>query len=186
MTRNSIKVFLAATALTTATAFSASAGHHAEMKKDAGMAQTTIVEAAVATDALSTLVAAVTAADLVDTLNSDGPFTVFAPTNDAFAALPAGTVDSLLLPENKHQLQDILKAHVVAGKLTSTDLVAKAQANGGKVKLKTVSGDYIKGLLAGDTLYLLDENRGISMLKMVDLDQSNGVVHVVDRVLLPK
>jgi len=131
-------------------------------------------------------VAAVTAADLVDTLNSPGPFTVFAPLNDAFSALPEGTVESLLQPKNKHKLQDILKAHVVSGNLTAADIVSLAQRNGGTVDVQTVSGDTLTAVLAGGTLYVKDESGGLASVKKADIMKSNGTVHVVDRVLLPQ
>ena len=112
----------------------------------------TIVDAAVATDSLSTLVAAATAADLVDTLASPGPFTVFAPQNTAFDALPEGKVAKLLKPKNKAKLQGILKAHVVAGNLNAADITKLAQQNGGSVDVQTVSGDTLTAILSGDTL----------------------------------
>ena len=154
------------------------AGHH---KTKTG----TIVDAAVRTDALSTLVAAVTAADLVETLSGPGPFTVFAPINDAFAALPEGTVETLLQPKNKGALQGILKAHVVSGNLSAADIIGLAEKNGGTVDVKTVSGDTLTAVLAGGTLYVKDESGGLASVKKADIMQSNGVVHVVDRVLLP-
>lgn len=156
------------------------AGHHME-KKDKG----TIVDAAMATDSLSTLVAAVKAADLVGALSGDGPLTVFAPVNDAFAALPDGTVETLLKPENKHMLQDILKAHVVSGNLSAADIIGLAKKNGGTVEVETLSGDTLTAILAGDMLYVKDETGGLASVKKADIMKSNGVVHVVDRVLLP-
>lgn len=145
----------------------------------------TIVDAAVATDSLSTLVAAVTAADLAETLASSGPFTVFAPLNEAFAGLPAGTVEMLLEPKNKHQLRDILKAHVVSGNLSAADIIGLAEKNGGTVDVQTVSGDTLTAVLAGGTLYVKDESGGLASVKKADIFKSNGVVHIVDRVLLP-
>lgn len=150
------------------------------------MTKSTIVDAAVATESLSTLVAAVTAADLAETLSSPGPFTVFAPLNSAFAALPAGTVETLLRPENKHQLQDILKAHVVSGNLSAANIVGLAQKNGGTVDVQTVSGDTLTAVLAGEMLYVKDESGGLASVKKADIMKSNGTVHIVDRVLLPK
>lgn len=150
-------------------------------KKDKG----TIIDAAIATDSLSTLVAAVKASDLVGTLSSEGPFTVFAPTNDAFAALPAGTVETLLKPENIGQLQGILKAHVVSGKLKAKDIIQLAKDNGGTVDVTTVSGDTLTAVLAGGTLYVKDESGGLASVTTADVKKSNGVVHIVDRVLLP-
>jgi len=149
------------------------------------MKKSTIVDAAIATDSLSTLVAAVTAADLVETLASPGPFTVFAPLNDAFAALPEGTVETLLQPKNKHKLQDILKAHVVSGNLSAKDIIGLAKQNGGTVDVQTVSGDTLTAVLAGNMLYVKDESGGLASVKKADIMKSNGVVHVVDRVLLP-
>jgi len=145
----------------------------------------TIVDAAVATDSLSTLVAAVKAADLVDTLASPGPFTVFAPANGAFNALPEGKVAKLLKPKNKAKLQGILKAHVVSGNLSAADIIGLAKQNGGSVDVQTVSGDTLTAILSGDTLYVRDESGGLASVKKADIMQSNGVVHVVDRVLLP-
>ncbi len=132
-----------------------------------------IVELAVETDILSTLVAAVKAGDLVDVLQGEGPFTVFAPTNEAFAALPAGTLENLLKPENKDQLVAILTYHVVSGKVMSTDLT-----NG--MKAETVNGSYIK-------VGIKDGNAKINGAKVVaaDIKASNGVVHVIDKVILP-
>lgn len=160
--------------------------HYAGDKKAYKKAKGTIVDAAVATEALSTLVAAVKAADLVDTLSGPGPFTFFAPTNDAFAALTAGTVDTLLMPENKAKLQGVLTAHVVAGKLKAADIIALAKANGGSVAVETVSGDTLTAILSGETLYVLDESGGLAGVAIADVKTSNGVVHVVDKVLLPQ
>ncbi len=148
--------------------------------------KSTIVDAAVATESLSTLVAAVTAADLAETLSSPGPFTVFAPLNSAFNALPAGTVETLLQPKNKHQLQDILKAHVVSGNLSATDIIGLAEKNGGTVDVQTVSGDTLTAIVAGEMLYVKDESGGLASVKKADIMKSNGTVHIVDRVLLPK
>ena len=132
----------------------------------------------------TTLVAAVTAAGLVETLQSPGPFTVFAPVNDAFAALPAGTVDTLLMPENKDQLTKVLTCHVVADELFSTE-IADLLANGGVAKLTTVGGCIIEARLMGDGVELTDEMGGTAMITIADVDQSNGVIHVIDGVLLP-
>jgi uncharacterized surface protein with fasciclin (FAS1) repeats len=132
----------------------------------------------------TTLVAAVAAAGLVETLQGPGPFTVFAPTNDAFAALPAGTVDTLLLPENKDQLTKVLTCHVVADELFSSEL-AELLANGGVARITTVGGCVIEARLAGGGVELTDENGGTSTVTIADVDQSNGVIHVIDAVLLP-
>ena len=145
-----------------------------------------IVENAVNSADHTTLVAAVTAADLVETLQSPGPFTVFAPTNDAFGKLPAGTVDTLLMEENKDQLVKVLTAHVVAGKLSAGDLVSRARANGGRYNMQTVSGDALTAEVRGSHVYIYDEAGGAALVTIADVNQSNGVIHVVDDVLLPR
>jgi uncharacterized surface protein with fasciclin (FAS1) repeats len=144
-----------------------------------------IVENAVNSQDHTTLVAAVKAAGLVDTLEGPGPFTVFAPTNEAFAKLPAGTVDTLLKPENKDQLVKILTYHVVAGKVGSKDLIKLIKKGGGKAALKTVSGGTLTASLQGGKVLLTDEKRGMATVTIADVYQSNGVIHVVDAVLLP-
>lgn len=133
----------------------------------------------------TTLVAAVKAAGLVDTLEGKGPFTVFAPTNEAFEKLPSGTVDTLLKPENKKQLTGILTYHVVAGKLTSEKLAEKIKAGGGTADLKTVNGEKLSAKMDGDSLILTDEKGGMSKVAIADVLQSNGVIHVIDTVLMP-
>lgn len=145
----------------------------------------TIVENASKSADHTTLVAAVKAAGLVDTLNGKGPFTVFAPTNEAFAALPAGTVDTLLKPENKAQLTQVLTYHVVAGKVTAADLVAKIKAGGGSASLTTVEGEPLTASLDGSNVVLTDAKGGKATVTIADVPQSNGVVHVVNAVLLP-
>ena len=144
-----------------------------------------IVENAVNSADHTTLVAAVVAAGLAETLSSPGPFTVFAPVNDAFAALPAGTVETLLLPENKDTLTKVLTAHVVAGDLKAADLIALAAANGGTATLTTVSGDTLTFAVEGGAAVVTDESGGKATVTIADVDQSNGVIHVVDKVLLP-
>jgi uncharacterized surface protein with fasciclin (FAS1) repeats len=144
-----------------------------------------IVENALNSADHTTLVAAVVAAGLTETLSSPGPFTVFAPVNDAFAALPAGTVDTLLLPENKDTLTKVLTAHVVAGDLKAADLIALAAANGGAATLTTVSGDTLTFAVEGGAAVVTDESGGKATVTIADVDQSNGVIHVVDKVLLP-
>ncbi len=144
-----------------------------------------IVENAVNSADHTTLVAAVTAAGLAETLSSPGPFTVFAPVNEAFAALPAGTVDTLLLPENKDALVKVLTAHVVAGDLKAADLIALAEANGGTATLTTVSGNTLTFAVEGGAAVVTDEGGGKGTVTIADVDQSNGVIHVVNRVLLP-
>ena len=134
----------------------------------------------------TTLVAAVKAAGLVETLKSPGPFTVFAPTNAAFAALPAGTVDTLLKPENKPTLTKVLTYHVVAGKMDAAMLTKAIAAGGGKATLKTVSGGTLTATSSGGTVMVMDESGGTAKVTIADVFQSNGVIHVVDKVLLPK
>jgi len=144
-----------------------------------------IVENAVNSADHTTLVAAVKAAGLVETLQSPGPFTVFAPTNEAFSKLPAGTVDTLLKPENKDALAKVLTYHVVAGKMSSKDLWRAIKADYGTATLKTVSGGVLKASLMGKEIVLTDEKGGRSKITIADVNQSNGVIHVVDTVLLP-
>ena len=148
-------------------------------------ASRTIVENAVNSKDHTTLVAAVKAAGLVDTLNSAGPFTVFAPTNAAFAKLPAGTVDTLLKPENKAMLTSVLTYHVVPGTLTAADIAAKINAGGGSATLTTVPGEPLTARMDGDVLVLTDSKGGMSRVTIANVMQSNGVIHVVDSVLLP-
>ena len=144
-----------------------------------------IIENAVNSKDHTTLVAAVKAAGLVETLQGPGPFTVFAPTNEAFAALPAGTVDNLLKPENKETLTKILTYHVVAGKMTAADLMKAIKAGKGTASLKTVSGGTLTAMMKGKTIELKDEKGGISTVTIANVMQSNGVIHVVNKVLMP-
>jgi uncharacterized surface protein with fasciclin (FAS1) repeats len=146
----------------------------------------TIVENAVNSKDHTTLVAAVKAAGLVDTLQTPGPFTVFAPTNDAFAKLPDGTVDTLLKPENRDQLTKVLTAHVVSGNISGADLMAWAKSKGGRYNMQTVSGDALTAVVKGSNLYIFDEAGGAARVTISDVNQSNGVIHVVNDVLLPK
>lgn len=145
-----------------------------------------IIDNAVNSKDHTTLVAAVKAAGLVETLKGKGPFTVFAPTNEAFAALPAGTVDTLLKPENKATLAKILTYHVVAGKVLAADLVKAIAADKGKHSIKTVEGGTLVASMSGKNVILTDEKGGTSTVTIADVVQSNGVIHVVDKVLLPK
>jgi uncharacterized surface protein with fasciclin (FAS1) repeats len=144
-----------------------------------------IIDNAVNSKDHTTLVAAVKAAGLVETLKSTGPFTVFAPTNAAFEALPAGTVDTLLKPENKATLQKILTYHVVAGNMDSKAIAKAIKKGNGTATLKTVSGGTLTAKMDGSTLVLTDEKGGMSRVTIADVRQSNGVIHVVDTVLLP-
>ena len=145
-----------------------------------------IIENAINSKDHTTLVAAVKAADLVATLETKGPFTVFAPTNEAFAALPAGTVDTLLKPENKAKLATILTDHVLAGHYDTADLAAKAKAAGGSVAMKSVGGASLTFTVKAGHVYVTDENGGTARITIADVEQSNGVIQVVNKVLLPK
>ncbi|GLQ36316.1 fasciclin [Amylibacter marinus] len=144
-----------------------------------------IVENAVNSADHTTLVAAVKAAGLVDVLQSAGPFTVFAPVNDAFAALPEGTVETLLKPENKDTLTKVLTAHVVAGDITAKDIMSNIGADG-FYHMQTVSGDALSAKVDGNAVYIFDESGNAGRVTISDVNQSNGVIHVVDKVLLPK
>ena len=144
-----------------------------------------IIDNAVNSKDHTTLVAAVKAAGLVSTLKSPGPFTVFAPTNDAFAALPAGTVDTLLKPENKAMLTKILTYHVVPGRLDMATLKKEIGAGGGKAMLTTVEGKKLTVSMDGDRLLVTDDKGGMAHVTVADVIQSNGVILVVDKVLLP-
>lgn len=145
-----------------------------------------IVENAVNSKDHTTLVAAVKAAGLVETLQSKGPFTVFAPTNAAFDKLPKGTVEYLVKPENKKTLTSILTYHVVAGKMNSADIAKAIKAGNGKATLKTVSGGSLTAWMRGNDLYLTDENGVSAKVTIADVNQSNGVIHVIDTVVTPK
>ncbi|MFG6687488.1 fasciclin domain-containing protein [Mariniflexile sp. HNIBRBA6329] len=145
-----------------------------------------IVENAVNSKDHTTLVAAVKAAELVDVLMGEGPFTVFAPTNSAFDKLPMGTVENLLKPENKKTLQTVLTYHVVSGKWNAKDVLKMIKDGNGKANIKTVSGGTITAWLKGKDVYITDENGNSAMVTIADVNQSNGVIHVIDTVLLPK
>jgi uncharacterized surface protein with fasciclin (FAS1) repeats len=145
-----------------------------------------IVENAVNSKDHTTLVAAVKAAGLVETLQSAGPFTVFAPTNSAFAMLPAGTVDNLLMAENKPALTNVLTYHVVAGRWSSADLAKLIKEGNGKAEIKTVSGGKLWVVMEGKKIAIKDESGGVAYVTIKDVNQSNGVIHVIDHVLLPK
>nr|WP_245243831.1 fasciclin domain-containing protein [Mariniflexile gromovii] len=145
-----------------------------------------IVENAVNSKDHTTLVAAVKAAELVDVLMGEGPFTVFAPTNAAFDKLPKGTVENLLKPENKKTLQTVLTYHVVSGKWNAKDVLKMIKDGNGKANIKTVSGGTITAWLKVKDVYITDENGNSAMVTIADVNQSNGVIHVIDTVLLPK
>ena len=158
---------------------SASAMHHKSAKLD-------IVETAASNPAFSTLVAAVKAAGLVETLSSEGPFTVFAPTNDAFSKLPEGTVASLLEPANLGTLTSILTYHVVAGKFDAAAVVAAIKANDGAFEVTTVQGGKLVASLDGANVMLKDENGNMSTVVIADVAASNGIIHAIDSVVMPK
>lgn len=168
-----IKSFVAVIATVLTTAFAA-------------QAQKTIVDIAVGSKEHTTLVAGLTAADLVTTLQSAGPFTVFAPTNAAFAKLPAGTLETLLKPENKAVLTKILTYHVIAGTFDAAAVVKAIQANGGSLSLTTVSGNKLIASIKQDKVTLTDEKGNAATVVAADLTATNGVIHVIDAVVLPK
>lgn len=145
-----------------------------------------IIENAVNSKDHTTLVAAVKAAGLVETLSGKGPFTVFAPTNAAFDKLPKGTVETLLKPENKAMLQTVLTYHVVAGKWSAADIAAAIKKGGGSYEAKTVQGGKLWFKMNGKDLWVIDEKGGKAKVTIADVDQSNGVIHVIDTVLMPK
>ncbi|GAB3023578.1 fasciclin domain-containing protein [Spirosoma pulveris] len=144
-----------------------------------------IIENAVNSKDHTTLVAAVKAAGLVETLSGPGPFTVFAPTNKAFDKLPKGTVETLVKPENKQTLTGILTYHVVAGKMSAADLMKAIKDGGGKATLNTVSGGTLTAMQKGKKIELMDAKGGTSTVTIADVNQSNGVIHVIDTVLMP-
>lgn len=144
-----------------------------------------IVENAIHSKDHTTLVAAVKAAGLVETLSSKGPFTVLAPTNEAFNMLPAGTVDNLVKPENKKLLTSILTYHVLPGKFTSANVLVAIKANGGKAAMKTVQGENLTFWLKGKDIYVKDAKGNDAKVTIADVEQSNGTIHVIDHVLMP-
>jgi len=145
-----------------------------------------IVETAVSNDSFSTLVAAVQAADLVDALSSDGPFTVFAPTNDAFNNLPDGTLSTLLQPENQETLQSILTYHVVAGQFMAEDVVQAINDNGGQFTVETLQGGELTLKLWEGNVYVKNTNGNKAQIIITDVETSNGVIHAIDNVVLPE
>ena len=144
-----------------------------------------IIENAVNSEDHTTLVAAVKAAGLVETLSGKGPFTVFAPTNEAFAKLPKGTVETLLKPENKKMLTEILTYHVVPGKISAKELWMWTKKNDGKYMAKTVQGEELTFWTKGDVMYVTDAKGNNAQITIADVNQSNGVIHVIDAVLMP-
>ena len=185
-----MKISLRALALSAMLGVSAFAGAaYAENPMVGGApmyAEKNIIENAVNSADHTTLVAAVQAAGLVETLSGPGPFTVFAPTNEAFAALPAGTVDNLLKPENKDMLVKILTCHVIGAAATSEVAMKMIADDGGKHEVTTVGGCKLWLQMDGDKLTVTDESGGVANVTVADVMQSNGVIHVVDKVLLPK
>ena len=167
------------------TATSASSGGTVMVGGAAMYPNRNIIENAVNSRDHTTLVAAVKAAGLVDTLSGTGPFTVFAPTNAAFAKLPAGTVDTLLQPANQSMLQSVLTYHVVPGRLTAADLMARIKAGNGQARLTTVQGGTLTARMMGDMIMLTDAKGGMSHVTQANVMQSNGVIHVTDGVSLP-
>lgn len=181
----SIASIIATAAFTFAIAFSASA-QTVNVGGEAMYASKDIVSNAVNSKDHTTLVAAVKAAGLVETLQSKGPFTVFAPTNNAFAALPAGTVETLLKPENKKTLTTVLTYHVVSGKMDYNALAAAIKKGNGSAKLKTVAGGTLTARMNGKrNITLTDEKGNVANISTYDVYQSNGVIHVIDRVVMP-
>ncbi len=181
-----VKRTLIASAAAVVLTFSASAQKADPMVGGAAMyPNKTVVENASAAPNLTTLVAAVKAAGLVETLSGPGPFTVFAPDNDAFNKLPAGTVDTLVKPESHDTLTKILTYHVVAGKIDSKELVKLIKKGKGKATLTTVQGEPLTASLSGKSVVLTDAKGGTSTVTTADVYQSNGVAHVIDTVLMP-
>ena len=176
---------LAATAAALCLVASPAVAGGADGSQAAGTSNATIVTAAMGSPDHSTLVAAVQAAGLVETLAGPGPLTVFAPTNAAFERLPAGTVQTLLQPANRDQLRAVLTYHVVAGRVTAADLVQRIRAGGGTARLTTVQGGVLTARLSGSNVVLTDARGGTATVTGADLIQSNGIIHVTDAVSLP-
>ena len=189
MNRNIIASLVVGVALASGVASFASAQMAAEKTVQVGGAamypSKNIIQNAVNSKDHTTLVAAVKAAGLVETLSSPGPFTVFAPTNAAFGKLPAGTVETLVKPENKGTLTTVLTYHVVAGRVSAADIMGKIKAGGGKAMLKTVQGGTLTATTKNGAVYLTDAKGGMSKVTIANVFQSNGVIHVVDTVLMP-
>ena len=183
--RNSMKLKAAAFAAIAATtglaAMAPVSAHHTTRAQS----QPNIVAAAQGTGVHNTLVAAVQAAGLVDTLSSPGPFTIFAPTDTAFAKLPAGTVETLVKPENKGTLTNILTYHAVAGNVSSSDLVKLINAHRGAATIETIAGEKLTARLSGDKIVITDAAGRATAVTQADVNVSNGVIHVTDGVFLP-
>lgn len=185
----SFKITLTALTLALGTTAAFGAGHAGANPMVGGaemFPNMNIIENAVNSADHTTLVAAVQAAGLVETLQGDGPFTVFAPTNDAFAALPAGTVETLLLPENKPLLTQILTCHVVGASAMSDAIQGMIADANGSYAVETLGGCMLQATLMGDSIMLADENGTVATVTIADVVQSNGVIHVIDAVLTPK
>jgi uncharacterized surface protein with fasciclin (FAS1) repeats len=183
---NLISKTLVASCFAVACASTAMAQDNPKVGGAAMFADKNIVENAMNSADHTTLVAAVKAAGLAETLQGAGPFTVFAPVNSAFEALPAGTVDTLLKPENKEQLVKILTCHVVGAKAMAADVQKMVADDGGKHVIETLGGCKITAEAKGGKVTLTDENGGVATVTIADVVQSNGVIHVIDKVLLPK
>lgn len=181
ITKVAVAAILAGGIAAPAYAFDHHGGGHARMQ-----ASQTIVDVAVSSPDHTTLVAAVQAAGLGETLSGEGPFTVFAPTNDAFAKLPAGTVETLVQPANRATLTAVLTYHVVAGELKAADVLAAIEAGGGSAVLTTVQGAELTASLQGGSVILTDAAGGTATVTATDLDASNGVIHVIDTVVMPQ
>ncbi len=164
----------------------AQADMEAAAKAKAEYDASTVVAIASSNENFSTLTSAVTAADLVETLQGEGPYTVFAPTNEAFAKVPAAKMNSLLKPENKTALQNLLKYHVVSGEFMAADVVKAIKDNNGKYNVTTVQGENIVLSLSGDKVMITDAKGGKATVVMTDVDASNGVIHAIDKVVMPK
>lgn len=156
--------------------------HHVSYKHKAQ----TIVDIAVGSDIHKTLVTALQAADLVDALKGDGPFTVFAPTDNAFAKIPNKTLNSLLQPSQKSALQNVLTYHVVPAKVDANLLVSAINAGGGEYSIKTLSGGTLTAKIQNNEPVLIDENGGVAVIRTTDLEAQNGIIHIIDSVVLPK
>lgn len=164
----------------------AQCGSHKKHVKSSYVHKNDIIDIASGDDNFSTLVLAIKTAQLVKTLKGDGPFTVFAPTNSAFAKIDKKTIETLLSPSGRDQLTKILTYHVVAGEFNAKDVVTAINASGGSFTIETVSGDKLVATLSGNTVILTDENKRTAAVTKTDIDATNGVIHVIDTVVLPQ